>query len=403
MSELLPWSDHLPTGVDPATLDLVAGRSLIDAFRAHWASAPDAPALVDRTSTGDGRTVTGGELDERSAIAARRLRAAGIEPGAVVLLSGSTSVDFVVAYLGVLRAGATVLAVNSAYTEREVTTIVADARPVRGDHRRAGDRCRTRRGAGHHTGPRRPAGGGRRTDRHRRSGRRRPADLHLRHHRHAEGRPDEPRQPARLGRGGAARLAVDAARTGSSSPCRCTTCTVSASVCTARSSPAPAPCCTTASIPTGDRRRHRRSVDVLRCADDVDPPGGHPRVEELAMMRLGVSGSAPLPADLHLALAERIGRPPLERYGMSETAMLTSNPYEGERRAGSVGFPLPGVEARLAAGGEIEVRGPNVFARLPATVPRRRPRRSTATGSAPATSARSTPTATCTSSGAARS
>jgi len=87
----------------------------------------------------------------------------------------------------------------------------------------------------------------------------------------------------------------------------------------------------------------------------------HPRVEELATLRLGVSGSAPLPPDLHLALAERIGRPPLERYGMSETAMLTSNPYEGERRAGSVGFPLPGVDARLAAGGEIEVRGPNVF------------------------------------------
>ena len=129
MSELLPWSDHLPTGVDPATLDLVAGRSLIDAFRSQWTSAPDAPALVDRTSSGDGRTVTAGELDERSAVAARRLRAAGIEPGAVVLVSGATSVDFVVAYLAVLRAGATVLAVNSGYTEREVATIVADARP----------------------------------------------------------------------------------------------------------------------------------------------------------------------------------------------------------------------------------------------------------------------------------
>jgi len=52
----------------------------------------------------------------------------------------------------------------------------------------------------------------------------------------------------------------------------------------------------------------------------------------------------------------------LERYGMTETVMLVSNPYEGERRAGSVGFPLPGVELRLAEGtGEIQVRGPNVF------------------------------------------
>ena len=56
------------------------------------------------------------------------------------------------------------------------------------------------------------------------------------------------------------------------------------------------------------------------------------------------------------------GRPPLERYGMTETVMLVSNPYDGERRAGSVGFPLPGVDVRLADGGEIEVRGPNVFA-----------------------------------------
>jgi malonyl-CoA/methylmalonyl-CoA synthetase len=78
-------------------------------------------------------------------------------------------------------------------------------------------------------------------------------------------------------------------------------------------------------------------------------------------MRLGVSGSAPLPADLHRAIAQRLGRPPLERYGMSETVMLTSNPYDGERRAGSVGFPLPGVDVRLGTAGEIEVRGPNVF------------------------------------------
>jgi malonyl-CoA/methylmalonyl-CoA synthetase len=52
----------------------------------------------------------------------------------------------------------------------------------------------------------------------------------------------------------------------------------------------------------------------------------------------------------------------LERYGMTETVMLVSNPYDGERRAGTVGFPLPGVELRLAPGtGEVEVRGPNVF------------------------------------------
>ncbi|MBY8975388.1 malonyl-CoA synthase [Rhodobacteraceae bacterium NNCM2] len=89
-------------------------------------------------------------------------------------------------------------------------------------------------------------------------------------------------------------------------------------------------------------------------------------------MRLFVSGSAPLLADTHIRFEERTGHRILERYGMTETNMNTSNPYDGERRAGTVGFPLPGVELKitdpatgeaLADGevGQIEVRGPNVF------------------------------------------
>ena len=89
-----------------------------------------------------------------------------------------------------------------------------------------------------------------------------------------------------------------------------------------------------------------------------------PRVSELARLRLCVSGSAPLPAELHRSLAERGGQQVLERYGMTETLMLVSNPYDGERRPGSVGFPLPGVELRLSddGEGEIQVRGTSVFA-----------------------------------------
>jgi malonyl-CoA/methylmalonyl-CoA synthetase len=88
-----------------------------------------------------------------------------------------------------------------------------------------------------------------------------------------------------------------------------------------------------------------------------------PGVAALGSLRLCVSGSAPLPAALHARLAERAGVTILERYGMTETGMLASNPVDGERRPGAVGFPLPGVELRLAEpGGEIEVRGPNVFA-----------------------------------------
>lgn len=87
---------------------------------------------------------------------------------------------------------------------------------------------------------------------------------------------------------------------------------------------------------------------------------GSGRVGELARLRLAVSGSAPLAADLHSAMHDR-GVDVLERYGMTETLLTISNPYDGERRAGTVGFPFPGVEIEAPDGGEILVRGPQVF------------------------------------------
>jgi len=86
------------------------------------------------------------------------------------------------------------------------------------------------------------------------------------------------------------------------------------------------------------------------------------RIGELATLRLGVSGSAPLDPELHAGIAQGAGQHLIERYGMTETVMLTSNPYDGDRRPGTVGLPLPGVDVRLAEDSdEIEVRGPNVF------------------------------------------
>jgi malonyl-CoA/methylmalonyl-CoA synthetase len=89
-------------------------------------------------------------------------------------------------------------------------------------------------------------------------------------------------------------------------------------------------------------------------------------------MRLFVSGSAPLPAQVLEEFRAKFGHTILERYGMSETLMNISNPYAGERRPGSVGFPLPGVSVRLldpegdevADGeiGQVHLKGPNVFA-----------------------------------------
>ena len=89
-------------------------------------------------------------------------------------------------------------------------------------------------------------------------------------------------------------------------------------------------------------------------------------------MRLFVSGSAPLLAETHDLWRERTGHAILERYGMTETNMIASNPFYGDRIAGTVGFPLPGVSLRIAEPdsgaplpdgdvGVIEVKGPNVF------------------------------------------
>ena len=108
-----------------------------------------------------------------------------------------------------------------------------------------------------------------------------------------------------------------------------------------------------------------------------------PRAAELSALRLCASGSAPMPAELHDAVREASGQHVIERYGMTETVMLVSNPHDEPRRAGTVGFPLPGVELRLEAldvsdgdsepadgddaatagpeAAEILVQGPNVF------------------------------------------
>jgi len=93
--------------------------------------------------------------------------------------------------------------------------------------------------------------------------------------------------------------------------------------------------------------------------------------EACAGMRLFISGSAPLLAETHREFQQRTGHAILERYGMTETGMNTSNPLDGERRAGTVGLPLPGTDVRVCGVGDVElpvgqvgelqVKGGNVF------------------------------------------
>ena len=114
-------------------------------------------------------------------------------------------------------------------------------------------------------------------------------------------------------------------------------------------------------------------VKLVQALEEASPADRAGFVAGFARLRLMVSGSAALPASLHERWTALTGQRLLERYGMTEIGMALSNPYRGERRPGAVGVPLPGVEVRLRAEsgsvvavedepGEIQVRGPGVFA-----------------------------------------
>ncbi len=114
-------------------------------------------------------------------------------------------------------------------------------------------------------------------------------------------------------------------------------------------------------------------VRLIQALETMDEAPRQTSCAAFGRMRLMVSGSAALPANIHARWQELTGQRLLERYGMTEIGMALSNPLHGERRPGSVGLPLPGVAVRLVsergepiAGedlpGEIQVRGPGVFA-----------------------------------------
>ncbi|NLF64970.1 MAG: AMP-binding protein [Chloroflexi bacterium] len=132
-------------------------------------------------------------------------------------------------------------------------------------------------------------------------------------------------------------------------------------------------------LPSFDARRTLQLLQDERCTVFMGVPAIHRRLVEvegaagydLSHMRLLTSGSDRLPDDLFHRFRETFGHTLLERYGMSETGMLISNPLHGERRVGSVGLPLPGVEVRIVDPeteaplpdgevGAVQVRGANV-------------------------------------------
>ena len=331
----------------------------------RWAERTAWPQLQDI----DGTWLSSGELEERSRLAAGALLRAGLSPGDGLVLSAGTSADMVVAYVGALRAGVVVVPVNAAYTEPEVLAIARDARPAAavfedpargawlegmcpvfglrlGSGRRAGELASSTSSIDLVSGDD-------------------PALLI-----YTSGTTGRPKG-AQLTHANllATATAVELAWRWSAEDRLLLTLplfhvhglgiglngTLAAGasvVLRPRFDPAEvASVCGQGEISMffGVPAMYQRLTGVRGAT------------ESLRGLRLLVSGSAPLPAALSDEIAAAAGQVPLERYGMTETGMLTSNPYEGLRAPGTVGFPLPGVDVRLSGSGEVEVRGPNVI------------------------------------------
>jgi malonyl-CoA/methylmalonyl-CoA synthetase len=361
------WDVHLAGPPGPPL-----GATLPEAWAAHFETAPDRPLLWEERRG----WVTAGDLDRASREVAARLAGAGLRAGDRILLSAATSVDLVEAHVAALRLGLVVVPANTAYREREIAHLVGDATPraaVVDDPERAGWIRRADPDV-LVVGP----------------------DVDL-----ADLPGDTPHPP---GAGGAPVLDAvrpeDPALIGYTSG---TTGTPKGAVLSHGNLLASSESVRLAWRWTGDDRLvlalplfHIHGLGVglhgtlLAGASAVllpqfdpdavlDAVAAHdatlffgvptmyarlaasPRLAELGRLRLCVSGSAPLPPAVFERLADGSGQRPLERYGMTETGMNVSNPYDGERRPGTVGFPLPGVELRLAEDGEVHLRGPNVF------------------------------------------
>ncbi|HEX9548633.1 MAG TPA: AMP-binding protein [Acidimicrobiales bacterium] len=359
------WQVHLPPGFNPDGLDLTARRCLPAAWAAVWERTPDAAVLF-----ADERWWRAEEIEAASRRVAGRLLAMGLRAGDRMLFNAEASAGLVVAHVAALRAGLVVVPANTAYRQRELSHIVHDCHPVAAlvDDT---ERARWIRAASHDdisvVGP----------------------DLDVRGGRAESGTLDTsaPLDPALIsytsGTTGAPKGAVlTHANLLAGTEAVALSWRWSQSDRLVLALPlyhAHGLCVGLhGTLLTGASAVLLARFDADRVLDAVDRHRGtlffgvptmyhrlaqSARVGELGGLRLCVSGSAPLPADLHRHLARATRQQVLERYGMTETLMNTSNPYDGERRAGTVGFALPGVDLRLAGGdsGEILVRGPNVF------------------------------------------
>jgi malonyl-CoA/methylmalonyl-CoA synthetase len=362
----LAWSVHLPDGV---TVDaLTADGSLPDRWARLWKEAPEAIAVTMPNADGPS-TLTRGDLAARSAAAAAALTARGLKRGDRVLFSAPPSLAYLLLYVAALRLGAVVVPANTAYTRPELHYIARDAdvtmAVVDEPARMADIEVATFE----------------------------PRALH-------DASPSvDQLQLGALDPSALAMIAYTSGTTGKPKGAmlshRNLLAGAMAVVLAWRWTPDDGlvvalplfhlhglGVSVNGGLAAGGRllvleRFDVKDVAALAAADAATMFFGVPTMyarlvatasedagvrDALSSLRLMVSGSAPLSATLWQRLRSLTGQAVLERYGMTETVMLVSNPYDGERRPGSVGVPLPGVEVRLDRTGEILVKGPSVFA-----------------------------------------
>jgi malonyl-CoA/methylmalonyl-CoA synthetase len=354
------WARHLPPGQAWEDINLTRRVSLPAAWAQQWRANPNRAILRDP----DGTWISARELLERTAEVAARFAAAGLRSGDRILISGDSSNDFVVAYCAALRAGLVVVPVNSGYSRRELEVILQDSSPSaavleRPEHRAAASSFASDIVV---TGIKVDLPGGR-TPVLDAAASAHPALLP-----YTSGTTGKPKGTV-LSHGNllasveAVRIAWRWGRNDRLILCLPLFHMHGLGV------------GLNGTLLVGGSAILQRGFEaeaVLRAAaDDATMFFGVPTMysrlsnaagaERLGVLRLCVSGSAPLSADLHRQIETRCRQRVIERYGMTETLMLVSNPFDGERRPGTVGFPLPGVSVRLNVKGEILVKGPNVF------------------------------------------
>ncbi len=353
---------HLPEGLDELP-DLTEAGSLPASWRERAGRDPDHPCLHDEAEG----WITRGELGRRSAAIAGRLYGTGLRKGDRVLLGAPTSIALAVVHVACLRLGLVSVPVNTSYREPELQHVLTDADP----RAVVFDDPEWRRCAAELA-----PGAQRLTTR---------VDL-----------PDgEAPSLDTVDPGDPAVLAYTSGTTGRSKAAVLTHANLLAGAEALRLAWRWSPTDRLVlSLPLfhmhglgvglhgtlhagGSAVLHER-FDPARVLDAIDTheatllfgvPTMYSRLanaagaDRLARLRLCVAGSAPMSVELHERIRAFTGETVLERYGMTETVMLTSNPHDSERRPGTVGVPLPGVELRLDEAGEVLVRGPNVFAR----------------------------------------